>query len=274
MRRGPSWGKKDKPCDPSDPGDQRQGSWWDHVLLDADSRLIVTLVIGRRDTETARRAFADFYRRTDGDLTPLITSDEYAPYLTVITETYGVRQEELELTEEQKVEFGWDEMPPVLFPQEGAYAGVHKERGKGQVVRVEQRVVLGTEEQVAEALEQGTTSETVNTSYGERYHGTQRHFNARKARKVHTFSKELASHVAVTWLCVTFYNFGWKPRTLRVRVRARPPRYRYRTPAMVAGLTGHVWSMADILSYPLFPPRQRLGNAPRGAGNAENPEGG
>jgi hypothetical protein len=43
------------------------------------------------------------------------------------------------------------------------------------VVRAEQRVVLGTEEQVAEALGQGTTAETVNTSYVERYHGTQRH---------------------------------------------------------------------------------------------------
>lgn len=90
---------------------------------------------------------------------------------------------------------------------------------------VEQRVVLGTEQQVAEALAQGSTSKTVNTSYVERYHGTQRHFNARKARKVYTFSKELVLHVAVTWLCVTFYNFGWMPRTLRERVQEEPPRY-------------------------------------------------
>jgi hypothetical protein len=67
-------GTRDKHCDPSDPGDRERGSYWDHVLIDADSRVIVTLVIGRRDTETARQAFADFYRRTDGDLTPLITS--------------------------------------------------------------------------------------------------------------------------------------------------------------------------------------------------------
>jgi hypothetical protein len=169
----------------------------------------------------------------------LITSDEYAPYYTVIRETYGVRKEELELTEGQKAEFGWDEMPPVLFPQEVAYATVHKEREKGHVVRVKPRVVLGTEDQVAEVLAQGRTSETINTSYVERYHGTHRHFNARKARRVYTFSRELSFHVAVTWLCVTFYNFGWTPRTLRVRLRARPPRYHYRTPAMVAGLTDH-----------------------------------
>src|SRR5262245_17230449 len=164
MRRGPAGGKKDKHCETSDPGDRSGGSYGDHVLIDADSRLIVTLVIGRRDTDTARQAFADFYRRTDGDLTPLSTSDEYAPYLTVIMQTYGVRKEELELTEAQKVEFGWDEMPPVYFPVEKAYATVHKEREQGRVVGVEQRVVLGTSDQVAEALEQGTTAETVNAS--------------------------------------------------------------------------------------------------------------
>jgi hypothetical protein len=274
MRRGPLWGKKDKHCDPSEPDDQERGSFWDHVLIDADSRLIVTLAIGRRTLDTARQAFADFYRRTDGNLTPLITSDEYAPYLTVILETYGVPKEELELTEEQKAEFGWDEMPPVLFPAEVAYATVHKDREKGRVVRVEPRVVLGTEEQVAEALAHGSTSETINTSYVERYHGTQRHFNARKARKVYTFSKELAFHVAVTWLCVTFYNFGWTPRTLRERVQRRPPRYRYRTPALVAGLTDHTWSMADILTYPMFPPNQRDGSPRQRRCDAENPDGG
>jgi hypothetical protein len=274
MRPGPSWEKKDKHCDPSDPGDREQGSYWDHVLIDTDSRLIVTLVIGRRDGETAQQAFADFYSRTDGNLTPLITSDEYAPYLTAILETYGVRKKDLELTKEQKAEYDYAGMPTVYFPVEMAYATVHKEREKGHVVRVEQRVVLGTAEQVAQALEQGTTAATVNTSYVERYHGTQRHFNARKARKVYTFSKELAFHVAVTWLCVTFYNFGWTPRTLRQRVQVQPRRYRYRTPAMVAGLSDHVWSMADLLSYPLFPPKQSLGKAQPGLGDAEKPEGG
>jgi hypothetical protein len=107
-----------------------------------------------------------------------------------------------------------------------AYATVHKERESGQVVKVEQRVVLGTEQQVAEALAHGSTSPTINTNYVERYHGTQRHFNARKARKVYTFSKELLFDVAVTWLCVTFYNFVWKPQTLREQVQEEPPRYR------------------------------------------------
>jgi hypothetical protein len=274
MRLGPSWGKKDKHCDPSDPADREQGSYWDHVLIDADSRLIVTLVIGRRETQTACQAFADFYRRTDGDLIPLITSDEYAPYWTVIVQTYGVAKEDLELTVEQKVQYDYESLPEVYFPVEMAYATVHKEREGGHVVKVEQRVVLGTEQQVAEALAHGSTSQSINTNYVERYHGTQRHFNARKARKVYTFSKELVFHVAVTWLCVTFYNFGWMPRTLREQVQEEPPRYRYRTPAMAAGLTDHSWSMAEILTYPLFPAGQRPKNSQRRDCENERPEGG
>jgi hypothetical protein len=249
---GPLWGKKDKHCDPHDPADRQQGSQWDHVLLDVESRLVVSLVVGPRTTETLRQAFTDFYRRTDGGLPALITTDEYVAYFTVIVSTWGVRKEDLEMTEAEKKRYGWDEMPAVYFPVEIAYATVCKEREQGRVVRVNQRVVFGTPEQVVAALEAGSTAKTINTSYIERWNGTQRHFNARKARKVYTFSKDFGLHVAVTWLVVTFYNFCWTPRTLREQVQLDPPRYHYRTPAMVAGLVAKVWTLEEILRQPLF----------------------
>jgi hypothetical protein len=86
----------------------------------------------------------------------------------------------------------------------------------------------------------------------ERWNGTNRHFNARKARKVYTFSKDLLLHVAVTWLVVVFYNFAWKPHPLREQTQADPPRYHYRTPAMAAGLATEPWSLQAILSYPIY----------------------
>jgi hypothetical protein len=54
---------------------------------------------------------------------------------------------------------------------------------------------------------------------------------------------------------VTWYNFGWCVRTLRQKVQEEPPRYQQRTPAMAAGLADHAWDMAELLSYPLYPPR-------------------
>jgi hypothetical protein len=87
-------------------------------LLDTDSRLMVSIVVGRRTTATLQRAWTDCYQRTDGGWPALITTDEYAAYLTVIVSTYGVRKEDLEMTEAQKEEYGWDEMPAVYFPVE------------------------------------------------------------------------------------------------------------------------------------------------------------
>jgi hypothetical protein len=157
------WGKKDKHCDPSNPSDRQQGSYWDHVLFDPHSRLIVTLVIGRTN-DTVFQAFTDFYQRTDGQLPALFTTDENAAYLAAIVDTYSVSKEDLELTEEPQAEFDWENMPAVYFPVEIGYATIHKERKKGRVVRVEKRIRLGTEKQVDEALAEGSTSATINTS--------------------------------------------------------------------------------------------------------------
>ena len=232
------------------------------MLLDPETKLIVSLVVGRRTAATAAAAFQDFYERTDGNLPELITTDAYAPYKEIIISTWGVYKEDLELTEAEKEALDWAHWPPLYFPVEIAYATVHKERENGRVVKVERQVVLGTDDQVAAALQGGKVAPTINTNYVERWNGTNRHFNARKARKVCTFSKELVFHVAVTWLCVVYYNFGWTPRTLREQIQSEPPRYRYQTPAMAAGLTDAVCSWDHILTYPIYR-RSNTANSPK-----------
>jgi hypothetical protein len=209
------------------------------------------LVVGRRDADTVVQVFTDFYGRTDGYLPELICTDEYAVYETVILDTYGVCKSELELTPQEEAEFSLGDFD---FPEEITYATVHKQKEGGRVVAVSQRVVLGSEERLAETLAGSGSSQAVNTSFVERYHGTQRHFNARKKRKAYTFSKELGFHQAATWLVVLWYNFGWCVRTLREKFQEDPPRYHARTPAMAAGLAEHVWTMGELLCYPLYPP--------------------
>src|SRR5205085_12651187 len=55
---------------------------------------------------------------------------------------------------------------------------------------ISSQVVLGSEEQAEQTLAESERSETINTSFVERWFGTQRQFNARKKRKAYTFSKE------------------------------------------------------------------------------------
>ena len=213
--------------------------------------MIVSLVVGRRNADTVVQLFTDFYDRTGGCLPQLIVTDEYAPYQTVILDIYGVTREELTLTPEEEREYDREGMARFFFPLEITYATVHKEKENGRVVAVNSQVVFGTKEQVEQTLAESERSRTINTSFVERYHGTQRQFNGRKKRKAYTFSKELSCHQACTWLVVVWYNFGWCVRTLREKVQEEPPRYQQRTPAMAAGLADHAWAMEELLGYPL-----------------------
>jgi hypothetical protein len=224
------------------------------VIIDPETKLIISLVVGRRNADTVVQVFTDFYDRTDGALPQLITTDGYAVYETVILDTYGLWRSELGLTAEEEAEFDRYGMAEFYFPVEITYARVLKEKEGGRVVEVTSEVVLGSEEQAEETLQESERSQTINTSFVERWFGTQRQLDARKKRQAYTFSKELSCHEACTWLVVVWYNFGWCVRTLRQKVQEDPPRYHHRTPAMAAGLADHAWAMRELLSYPLYPP--------------------
>jgi hypothetical protein len=66
------WEKKDKNCNPLDSADAFQGSFWDHVIIDPETKRIISLVVGRRTADTVVQVFTDFYERTDGALPELI----------------------------------------------------------------------------------------------------------------------------------------------------------------------------------------------------------
>lgn len=206
------------------------------MLLDAQSKFVVSLALGPRTAEMTQAVFADYYQRTNGLVPDLITTDQYSAYESVIVSTYDVSS-----TDE----------PYARVPDKLCYATVCKRREKGKVVEITVRTVIGTDEQLARALRNSTCSKTVNTSYVERFNGTARHQNARKARKTYNFSKDLDLHIAVTWLCITHYNFCWTVRTLRQLMSDNPLRYLQRTPAMAIGLTEQPWSLRRLLTHPI-----------------------
>ena len=90
--------------------------------------------------------------------------------------------------------------------------------------------------------------EGISTSYVERNNATNRHRNARKGRKTYRFSKDWEVHEAMTVYTLYSYNFCWPVRTLRQK--DAEGHWQQRTPAMVAGLTDHVWSLEEWLIFP------------------------
>jgi IS1 family transposase len=237
-------GKKEKNCDPDDPDDGPCGDHWDHVALDAEHRLVVSVVPGERTAKNVEALVDDFKRRTGGRMMSLITTDEYAAYKAVILEAYGRT-----VIPERTGKPGRPAAPYRVAPPELNYATVHKTREKGRVVKVDFRVVFGTVVTVLAALALSLVSKAINTAFVERHNGTDRNRNARKVRKSYCFSKDRQVHQAVTYFTMYSDNFCWPVRTLRIRESKESP-WQQRTPAMVAGLTDHVWSLAEWLAFP------------------------
>ncbi len=77
------WGfvcKKEKNCNPDNPDDGTLGDNWDHVALDAEHKLVVSVISGKRIKENIQALGNDFKQRTGGRMINLITTDEYAAY--------------------------------------------------------------------------------------------------------------------------------------------------------------------------------------------------
>jgi hypothetical protein len=236
-------GKKEKPWEPEDPADAEQGDNGDHVALDPEHRLVVSVVPGKRTAEKVEKLVPDFKTRTGSRPMNLITSDEYPAYKPAILSAYGQ-----EVVPPRTGNPGRPKAPYKVAPPELQYATVHKTRKKGRVVKVDFRVVFGTVVGVRAALTQSVVSRALNTAFLERQNGTDRNRNARKVRKSYCFSKNWDVPEAVTYFTLYSSNFCWSVRTLRER--DADGRWRQRTPAMAAGLADHIWTLSEWLTFP------------------------
>lgn len=225
--------KKQKHCDPENQADWFCGDQWDHVALDPDSRLVLQVVVGPRTAECTELLLEGVRDRLGGRVPELVTSDEYPAYPEVLLSVFGEEQ-----VPPRTGRPGRPAGPRVVPPEGMCYATVHKTREQGRVTAVETRVVFGVLDEDAR----------VSTSYLERQHATDRHRNARKGRKTYRFSKDWEVHEAMTCFTMYSYNFCWPVRTLRIQ--DEQGRWKQRTPAMVAGLADHVWSLDEWLTLP------------------------
>jgi hypothetical protein len=213
------------------------------VAYDPEHRLVLAVVPGVRTIENAEAIVAEAKQRL-AEPPRLITSDESAAYGSAIEAAFAEPVEPPPARRPGRPSI----LPQRRLPEELAYATVHKEREKNRVVAVEQTVVVGTETQVERALGASTVSRSINTSFVERQHATDRGQNARKARRTYRFSKDWRTHEAMTYFTLYRYNFCWAVRTLRQK--GADGRWRPRTPAMAAGLADHVWTLREWLSFP------------------------
>ena len=137
------------------------------------------------------------------------------------------------------------------------------------VVAVTQEMVRGSMRAALKLLKASQAGSMLNTAYIERFNGTLRERLASLTRRCrHSAQRVQALHTG-TYLIGCTYNLCWPHQELRVRNphQSGTRRWSERTPAMAAGLTDHVWSVEELLSYkvapPPFVPPRRQGRPPK-----------
>ena len=191
---------------------------------------------------------AAFKARTDGQ-PPLFTSDKLPAYVEALVATYSTPE-----PPPTKREPGRPRNTPcrVLNP-ELLYAQVDKRRKKGRVVEVRRRIIFGSAEVISEVL----GNQQINTAYIERNNLTSRQSNGRLVRKTLSHSKKsyyLRRHLELE---DAVFNFVRPHQALRTALPSsfHGRKWQPQTPAMAAGLTDHIWTLEELLSYRIPPSR-------------------
>jgi hypothetical protein len=184
--------------------------------------------------------------RLDG-FAVLFTTDKLKAYLGAILEVFGVPEPE------QERHTGRPRKRRRLFPQGLLYGQLDKERVHGRLVCVDRRAVLGTLAEIQAVLSRSGSCRVINTSLIERDNLSVRQHNGRTVRKTLSYSKDWQMHQYSIEYEDAVHNFVRPHSSLRVELPEPQGRRKWqqRTPAMAAGLTDHIWSIRELVTYRL-----------------------
>jgi transposase-like protein len=154
---------------------------------------------------------------------------------------------------------------PVLHPWNGlCIAQVIKQHAQKRVVGIERHLVQGLAAQVEALLQQTQGGGQINTAYIERLNATFRSRLSLLVRRSRALARQSQALHPAMYLMGTIYNFCTYHTSLRVAIHLPGNRRRWarRTPAIAAGITDHLWTVEELLSFqvplpPWAPPKRR-----------------
>ncbi len=183
------------------------GDVWTWTALDADSKLVPSWAVGRRDAFTAQAFIRDLADRLATRVQ--LTTDGHKVYLEAVEGAFG------------------SEIDYAMLVK--MYEG---DSGREAQARYSPPACLGTR---TVCIAGQPDPAHISTSFVERQNLTMRMGMRRFTRLTNAFSKKVDNLKAAVALHYMHYNFARIHQTLRV------------TPAMEAGVSDHVWSIEEIV---------------------------
>jgi IS1 family transposase len=185
---------------------EEAGDVWTWTALDADSKLIISYLVGGRDGAYASEFMDDVAARLANRVQ--LTTDGHKAYLEAVEGAFGADVDYAQLAK--------------LY---GEPKGAKNER------RYSPAECCGTRK---DTVEGEPDEKHVSTSYVERQNLTMRMSMRRFTRLTNAFSKKIDNHIHSLSLYFFHYNFCRIHKSLKV------------TPAMEAGISGTLMSMEDL----------------------------
>jgi IS1 family transposase len=190
-------------------GELGYGDVWTWIALDADTKLVPSWAVGRRDGFTASAFIRDLADRLASRVQ--LTTDGHKVYLEAVEGAFG-----------SEIDYA---MLIKMYEGDSGKGGTAERRYSPAVCTGEYKQRITGDPDPA----------NISTSYVERQNLTVRMQVRRFTRLTNAFSKKLDNHKAAVALHFMHYNFARIHQTLRV------------TPAMEAGVSDHVWSIEEIV---------------------------
>ena len=190
---------------------EKQGEWgdlWTWTGIDADTKLIVSYLVGPRTPPMAYEIMLDLAARIVGR--PQLTTDGNFWYVDAVDNAFGV-----------DVDYA------MLVKKYGSDAGNRSSSGRYSPARF-----LSAHREV---IKGHPDAGHISTSFVERNNLTMRMSMRRFTRLTNGFSKKAQNHAHAVALNFMHYNFCRIHKTLRV------------TPAMEAGLAQHPWKIEELV---------------------------
>ncbi len=129
-------------------------------------------------------------------------------------------------------------------------ATVIKRTEKKHVVEVTRKMTLGTLKRATTLLQASQGGTALNTAFIERLNATVRERLAALTRKCRHAARRLDGLHRGMYLIGCTYNFCWPHHELSKAIHLGFAC----TPAMASGLTDHIWSVRELLTYKVAPP--------------------
>ncbi|MCK5428955.1 MAG: IS1 family transposase [Anaerolineales bacterium] len=149
--------------------------------------------------------------------------------------------------------------PRLIAWQEVAIVQVIKKRSVNHF-EITRRVVQGCTQMIAGLLQLTQTGGCINTAYIERLNATFRQRLDVLTRRTRTLARKQLTLQAGMYLVGCVYNFCTFHKSLRLPLYLSERKIHWvkRTPAIAAALTNHRWSVLELLSFKVPPPRWTL----------------